>query len=145
MFEFIALFANTPVKIEPKIPEIPWHPKASRGSSYFSLGFIFSTKIKLTILHKTPIMIAPKVETYAAAGVIPTKPHNAPVQIPTNDGLEWNLRSNIIHAIKEAPVETVVVKKAWIATLSIPKAEPTLKPYHPIQSILVPSNTQGKL
>ena len=23
MFEFIALFANTPVKIEPKIPEIP--------------------------------------------------------------------------------------------------------------------------
>src|SRR5699024_12518607 len=112
MFEFIAFIADTPIKIVPNIPEIPCHPKASRGSSYFSLGFIFSTKIKLTLLHKTPIMIAPKVETYAAAGVIPTKPHNAPVQIPTSDGLEWNLRSNIIDAIKEAPVETVVVKKA---------------------------------
>ena len=59
-----------------------------------------------------PIANAPATVTYPAAGVMPTKPHNAPVQSPIILVLSLRNISKNIQTTNEVPVATVVVRNA---------------------------------
>src|SRR5580765_6941440 len=86
-----------------------------------------------------PMMIAPLTFTNPQAGVITTRPATAPEQKPRMLGLPLTIHSVIAHAKDPTAVAIVVVMKAFAATPSAATALPALKPYHPTQSMPVPT------
>src|SRR5436190_23936773 len=86
-----------------------------------------------------PIIIAPVESTNPQAGVITTSPATAPEQKPRMLGLPFTTYSAMAQANEATAVASVVVMKALAATTSAPTALPALKPYHPTQSMPVPT------
>src|SRR5258705_12042391 len=87
----------------------------------------------------TPIAIAPLGLTNPQAGVITTRPATAPEQKPRTLGLPRKIHSAIGQTKEATAVARVVVMNAFAATVSAATALPALKPYHPTQSIPVPT------
>src|ERR1041385_2621576 len=86
-----------------------------------------------------PMMIAPLLLTNPHAGVITTNPATAPEQKPRMLGLPLRRYSAIAQTKDATAVASVVVVNAFAATTSAATALPALKPYHPTQSIPVPT------
>src|SRR5436190_19723081 len=85
------------------------------------------------------MMTAPVVFTKPQAGVITTNPATAPEQKPRTLGLPRVIHSASGHTNDATAVAKVVVVNALAAITSAATAEPALKPYHPTQSIPVPT------
>src|SRR5258708_26778017 len=87
----------------------------------------------------TPMITEPVGVTKPHAGVMTTRPATAPEQKPSTLGLPRVIHS-IMGQTKEATaVARVLVAKELAATPSPSTAEPALKPYHPTQSMPVPT------
>src|SRR5579862_3039004 len=86
-----------------------------------------------------PMRTAPPAVTNPHAGVITTRPATAPEQNPSTLGLPLIIHSIIGHTNEATAVASVVVVKALAATTSAATALPALKPYHPTQSMPVPT------
>src|SRR5437762_13038836 len=84
-------------------------------------------------------MIAPVESTNPQAGVITTSPATAPEQKPRMLGLPFTTYSAMAQANEATAVASVVVMKALAATTSAATALPALNPYHPTQSMPVPT------
>src|SRR6185436_15829630 len=87
----------------------------------------------------TPIPTAPFGVTKPQAGVITTNPATAPEQKPSTLGLPRVIHSIIGQTKDATAVARVVVVKAFAAIPSAATALPALKPYHPTQSMPVPT------
>src|SRR5262245_3813677 len=79
--------------------------------------------------------------TYAAAGVIATRPTTAPMHAPRAVGLRPRIPSKNIQASMAAADAVLVVANACVAVAFAARAEPALKPNQPNQSIPVPRMT----
>jgi hypothetical protein len=99
------------------------------------------TATLLRRLATTPIRMLCGTLTYAAAGVMATRPTTAPTQAPVADGRRPRRPSKNIHASIAAAEAVLVVAKACAATASAASAEPALNPNQPNQSMPVPSRT----
>src|SRR5215831_13835316 len=86
-----------------------------------------------------PMITAPVGVTNPQAGVITTKPATAPEQKPSTLGLPRTIHSAIGQTNEATAVARVVVVNALAAITSAPTALPALKPYHPTQSMPVPT------
>src|SRR5882672_6230180 len=84
-------------------------------------------------------MMDPVTSTKPQAGVITTRPATAPEQKPRTLGLPRVMYSAMAQVKEPTAVAIVVVMKALAATTSAATAEPALKPYHPTQSMPVPT------
>src|ERR1044071_9696296 len=85
-----------------------------------------------------PMMTAPVGFTKPHAGVMTTSPATAPEQKPSTLGLPRTSHSAIGHANDATAVASVVVVKAFAATVSAAPALPALKPYQPTHNMPVP-------
>src|SRR5437867_12735149 len=85
------------------------------------------------------MIIAPVESTKPHAGVITTSPATAPEQKPRMLGLPLMRYSAMAQAKEPTAVARVVVMKALAAITSAATALPALKPYHPTQSMPVPT------
>src|SRR5690242_18813791 len=83
--------------------------------------------------------MAPLQFTKPHAGVITTRPATAPEQNPRMLGLPLMMYSAMAHTKEATAVARVVVVKALAAMPSAATALPALNPYHPTQSIPVPT------
>src|SRR4051812_4620380 len=81
----------------------------------------------------------PVMSTNPQAGVMTTRPATAPEQKPRMLGLPRTTYSAMAHAKDATAVAIVVVVKALAAIPSAATALPALNPYHPTQSIPVPT------
>src|SRR5881628_1528097 len=82
---------------------------------------------------------APLGVTNPQAGVMTTRPATAPEQKPSRLGLPLTIHSAIGQTKEATAVASVVVVNALAAIVSAATALPALKPYHPTQSIPVPT------
>ena len=89
--EFIDFCVNSPVAIPPHMPPIPWHPNASRASSYPNLDLTLPIKKKHIGDTSAPIIIDDQSGTNPAPGVIATRPTTAPVAAPRTVGFHVSL------------------------------------------------------
>src|SRR3954470_1265164 len=85
------------------------------------------------------MITAPVVFTNPHAGVITTNPATAPEQKPRTLGLPRVIYSAIAQTNDATAVANVVVVNAFAAITSAATADPALNPYHPTQSIPVPT------
>src|SRR5262245_50556536 len=85
------------------------------------------------------MITAEEGSTNPHAGVITTSPATAPEQKPRMLGFPRSSHSAIAHANDATAVASVVVVNALAATPSAATALPALNPYHPTQSIPVPT------
>src|SRR2546423_13150446 len=85
------------------------------------------------------MITAPVEFTKPQAGVITTRPATAPEQKPRMLGLPLTMYSAMAQAKEPTAVAMVVVMKALAAMPSAATALPALKPYHPTQSMPVPT------
>src|SRR5262249_10937274 len=92
-----------------------------------------------TIPAAIPMSTAPPEVTNPHAGVITTKPATAPEQNPSTLGLPLMSHSAMGQTKEATAVATVVVVKAFAAITSAATALPALNPYHPTQSMRVPT------
>src|SRR5688572_5552600 len=83
--------------------------------------------------------MAPVVFTNPQAGVITTRPATMPEQKPSTLGFPRWKYSTMPHTKPAVAAARVVVAKALEAMASAPRAEPALNPYHPTQSMPVPT------
>src|SRR5205807_7979381 len=81
--------------------------------------------------------------TEPQAGVILARPATAPVSKPRNFGLFVVIQSMQSHAIAAKLAARSVFRNATAVTESTRNSLPALKPYHPNQSMPVPSATSG--
>src|SRR5271165_775709 len=88
---------------------------------------------------RRPISTAPVASTKPVAGVMTTSPATAPEQKPTTEACFLVMNSSAPQVKDPTAVARVVVMNAFAAMTSAPTAEPALKPYHPTQSIAVPT------
>ena len=88
---------------------------------------------------QSPMTTAPVAFTKPVAGVMTTSPATAPEQKPRTEACFFVKYSRAPHVNDPTAVASVVVMKALAAIESAPRAEPALKPYHPTQSIPVPT------
>src|SRR2546423_7030018 len=92
-----------------------------------------------------PISKAPLGATNPQAGVITTRPATAPEQNPSTLGLPFSIHSAIGQTNDAIAVASVVVVNAFAATPSAATALPALNPYHPTQSMPVPTMHNTRL
>src|SRR5665213_3370855 len=92
-----------------------------------------------------PIATAPPGVTNPHAGVITTSPATAPEQNPSTLGLPRVIHSSNGQTNDATAVASVVVVNALAAMMSAPTALPALNPYHPTQSIPVPTTHKTRL
>src|SRR2546423_14233799 len=85
------------------------------------------------------MITAPLGPTYPHAGVITTSPPTAPEQNPRTLGLPRKMYASMAQVKEATAVSRVVVVKALAAMVSAPSALPALNPYHPTQSMPVPT------
>src|SRR5664280_958466 len=86
-----------------------------------------------------PMIIAPSAVTNPHAGVMTTSPATAPEQKPSTLGLPRVIHSASGQTKEATAVARVVVVNALAAMPSAATALPALKPYHPTQSMPVPT------
>src|SRR5512141_2302460 len=84
-------------------------------------------------------MTAPVLVTKPQAGVITTRPATAPEQKPRILGVPRKTYSAMAQVNEATAVASVVVMNAFAAIPSAATALPALNPYHPTQSIPVPT------
>src|SRR5438093_4288697 len=86
-----------------------------------------------------PMITAPVEFTKPQAGVMTTKPATAPEQKPRTLGLPLASHSAMGQTNEATAVAIVVVVNALAAITSAATALPALNPYHPTQSMPVPT------
>src|SRR5215471_11378841 len=86
-----------------------------------------------------PMMMAPLAVTKPQAGVMTTRPATAPEQNPSTLGFPLMSHSAIAQTKEATAVASVVVVNALAAITSAATALPALNPYHPTQSMPVPT------
>ena len=74
--------ANTPVRMEPTMPPIPWTPNASSESVVPEFRFYYATMQKHIAEVTAPMQECPCQSRAPAAGVMATRPATAPVHVP---------------------------------------------------------------
>src|SRR3982751_1011211 len=92
-----------------------------------------------------PIRTAPPDVTNPHAGVMTTSPATAPEQNPSTLGLPLRSHSAMGQTKEATAVAKVVVVNALAATPSAATALPALNPYHPTQSLPVPTMQRTRL
>src|SRR5947199_2124345 len=83
--------------------------------------------------------------TYPEAGVIATRPHTAPTEMPTADGFPFRIQSVSIQLTAAPAAARFVTTSAFTARAFAAKGLPALKPNHPNHSTEAPSITYGML
>src|SRR5687768_2671103 len=91
------------------------------------------------------MITAPVGVTNPAAGVITTRPPTAPEQNPSTLGLPRVNHSSNGQVAQATAVASVVVVKAFEATVSAATALPALKPYQPTHNMPVPTMVRTRL
>src|ERR1700682_2011220 len=93
------------------------------------------------------MIIAPKVLTKPAAGVIPTRPTIMPLTAPRNVGLRCELRnmSHNTHVSRATAVHTLVFTTAKDALAPAKYGSPPLNPFQPSHRIPAPTAATGGL
>src|SRR5262245_34339363 len=79
--------ANTPARMQPRVPPTPCTPKVSSASSYLKMALSLVHARKGTTPARMPMSTALLAVTKPAHGVITTRPATAPEQKPSTDGL----------------------------------------------------------
>src|ERR1700722_3826791 len=92
-----------------------------------------------------PITSAPTGSPKPEAGVIATRPANAPEQMPSTDGFPLNTHSTIIQPSAAAAVAIWVTAMAMPALVPAVTAEPALKPNQPTHSSEAPIMVRMRL
>src|SRR5262245_37978244 len=141
----MSAFANTPARIAPSVPPMPWTPNVSSASSYL--------KIALSLVHARygttpaamPITTALPADTKPAHGVITTRPATAPEQNPSTVGLPRVAHSIAGHTAEATAAASVVATNALAAMPSAATALPALNPYQPTHSMPVPTIVSTRL
>src|SRR5260221_4528862 len=98
-----------------------------------------------TTAASTPMITAPVDDTYPHAGVITTRPATAPVQYPSTLALPRKIFSISAQVNAAIAVANVVVVNSLAAIASDATPLPALKPYHPTQSMAVPTMHSTRL
>src|SRR5688500_7804437 len=111
----------------------------SSASSYPKIDFNLTQKMKGTTPASTPMITAPVASTNPAAGVMTTRPATTPEQNPSTDAYFFVMYSNAPQVNEATAAASVVVMNAFDAMPSAAPALPALKPYHPTQSMPVPT------
>src|SRR5256886_13918824 len=83
--------------------------------------------------------------TYPEAGVIATRPHTAPTEIPTADGFPLRTQSVSIQLTAAPAAAKFVTTRAFTASAFAARALPALNPNHPNQRTEAPRITYGML
>src|SRR5439155_26349183 len=83
--------------------------------------------------------------TYPEAGVMATRPHTAPTEMPTADGLPFRTQSVSIQLTAAAAAAKFLTTSAFTAKAFAARAVPALKPNHPNHSTEAPTITSGML
>mmetsp|Transcript_55580 Transcript_55580/g.81696 ORF Transcript_55580/g.81696 Transcript_55580/m.81696 type:complete len:220 (+) Transcript_55580:440-1099(+) len=131
-----------PVAITPHKPQHPCTGKASRGSSICSLRRSLEAPYT-TNAPIIPMINACQLFTTAQLAVMDTSPARIPLRASPMS--KYFSKKRAIKVIVRQPLEAemVVVKATLAATFAaLPdstRVEPQLNPYHPNQSIIVPS------
>ena len=136
---------NTPVRMAPKMPPIPWTPNTSSESSAPSIFFRPLTPQRQANPARKPMTSPPPIPTLPAAGVIATRPATAPEAAPSMDALPRINASPRHHASTAAAVAPRVLMKASAAKPFASSAEPALKPNQPTHSSAAPTMVSVRL
>src|SRR5882762_8004502 len=142
--------ASTPTSRPPTRPATPWVWMTPRVSSTFLNGLV-----RLSQFHDihtsedatTPMIMAPKLLTKPAAGVMPTRPTIIPLTAPRKVGLRSRLAkmSQITQVSSATAVHRLVLSTASDALVPAKYGSPPLNPFHPSHRMPAPTAAIGKL